>query len=141
MRNFSNTAFLVAFAGLQQATKAQLPQSCFLHGAIHGNDNDRSGDYVSNLPMLELYYDPEMKLSKITSYLTADGEISGIQVSHEKAELNQKLDLNIVGEESSSTHDKEFDQPPEYVLFSWDSSKICDIGVGLPEGYLVRLTE
>ena len=76
-----------------------------MHGQIHGSDQDRQGDYVSNLPMLELYYNPKMKPTKMTSHLTEDGEITGIQIMHENTELGQELDLNIIGEEGYRTHD------------------------------------
>ena len=55
--------------------------------------------------MLELYYDPKMKPTKMTSHLTEDGEITGIQIMHENTELGQELDLNIIGEEGYRTHD------------------------------------
>ena len=59
MCSFANSVFLVASVTVFEAIRAQVTQSCFLHGDLHGGE-DHVGEYVSDLPMLEMYYDPKM---------------------------------------------------------------------------------
>ena len=91
------------------------------------------GTYVSDLPMLEMYYDPEMSLAKIYSSLSSAGALNGIRLTHENKTYAQKLDLSLIGGTGIRDHFMYYkeDEQPEFVDIRWNSSYVCDISVGL----------
>ena len=74
MINFTALSVLVTLAN------AQLPQECFLHSDQMGGT--RHGQYESDLPLLEMKYDPEMELDTVTGLLDKSGDLVGIQLAH-----------------------------------------------------------
>ena len=74
MLNFTTLSILATLA------YAQLPQECFLHSDQMGGT--RHGQYESDLPLLEMKYDPEMDLDTVTGLLDRSGELVGIQLTH-----------------------------------------------------------
>ena len=57
----------------------------------------RHGQYESDLPLLELKYDPDMQNNTVTGLLTKTGELVGIEFSHISEEWNENLTLRSIG--------------------------------------------
>ena len=69
----------------------------------------RHGQYESDLPLLELKYDPDMEVTSITGLLTETGELVGVQLEHDDVLWNESLPLRSIGGMGSRKNKLELD--------------------------------
>ena len=104
MRNFPTTLALTALSMID-ICNGQLPQECFLHSTAHGGNSKNQRyvtEYMSDLPLLQMNYDPLMKLKSITGFVKNDGVLTGVQLEHTNDTYSEKLVLEKIGGISSS---------------------------------------
>ena len=95
MKSFSSSAAFAATTLLQTAW-CQLLQECFLHSSE--TNGMRYGKYSSDLPLLELKYDPAMEISSIIGMLDSAGDLTGVGLEHtDPMHPNVILEGNIIG--------------------------------------------
>ena len=130
MRNFSPFTLSLAMT----LASAQLPQECFLHSDQMGSVGH--GQYESDLPLLELKYDPDMELDSVTGLLGKSGELVGVQLKHVSEAWSEELKLRHVGGSGVSKNKVSFreghESPIEMVAIVYDVNfeYVCNIYLG-----------
>ena len=114
---------------------AQLPQECFLHSDQMGGV--KHGQYESDLPLLELNYDPDMKINTIYGLLDQQKDLVGVQMLHYSESWNENLLLRHVGGVGHSKHsvelkDKYNEDNISLIAIVYDPSfqYVCDVFIG-----------
>jgi len=130
---FSTKTFY-AVALLAALTEAQLPQECFLHSDVF--DSVKKGNYESDLPLLELRYDPEFDLDHIAGLLDDKGELVGVQMVHKSFNFEETLTLRSIGGEGTQRNNLNLAikaNPPieEFaVVYDPDFGHVCNVIIG-----------
>lgn len=130
---FSTKSFY-AVALIAALTEAQLPQECFLHSDVY--DGVKNGRYESDLPLLELRYDPDFDLDHIAGLLDDKGEIVGVQMVHKSFDFEETLSLRSIGGKGTQKNILNFAtraNPPieEFaVVYDPDFGHVCNVIIG-----------
>ena len=92
-----------------------------MHGSM------RLGRYESDLPVLELQYGPELTLKSITSLLTDDGVLNGIQLELGEKSGDETLKMRKIGGEGSQEKRHEITEDVDGIFIIHDNDVVCDI--------------
>ena len=96
-------------------------------------DEIRHGKYQSDLPELEMKYDPEFDLSRVVGSLNSDGELVGISLEHASYDLKQKLPLKTIGGLGTQKNGFDFTARPIEeiaIVYDPDFEYVCNVYIG-----------